>query len=84
MLVKITICDDVTEEIGGLTKVLLAYNPLFEIISFSSGKTLMDELKDDNLTLDIYMPGLNGIQTAQQIRSIHKDLKFTLRNLGVF
>ncbi len=84
MLVKIAICDDVTEDIGGLTKALLAYNPLFEIISFSSRKTLMDELKDDNLTLDIYMPGLNGIQTAQQIRSIHEDLKFTLRNLGVF
>lgn len=80
MPVKIAICDDAAEDIARLSKALSTYNPLFEIVSFSSGKTLMDELIDGDFTvdllfLDIYMPELDGIQTAQKIRSIRKDLK---------
>lgn len=77
---KIAICDDAAEDIAQLSDALFAYDPLFEIISFTSGKGLMDELLDGSFTadflfLDIYMPGLDGIQTAQKIRTIYKDLK---------
>ena len=80
MSVKIAICDDAAEDIALLSNALSSYDPLFEITSYPSGKTLMDELLDgcftaDILFLDIYMPGLDGIQTAQKIRSLLKDLK---------
>jgi DNA-binding LytR/AlgR family response regulator len=80
MPVKIAICDDSEEDIAQLTGALFAYDPLFEITSFTNGKALVDELLEnsicaDLLFLDIYMPEINGIETAQKIRAIHKDIK---------
>lgn len=80
MSVRITICDDTVEDIALLSGSLSAYNPLFEITSFTSGKTLVDELMDDRfsadiLFLDIYMPDMDGILTAQKIRSKKNDIK---------
>jgi len=80
MSIKIAICDDSAEDIQKLTKALYSYDPQFEIISYPSGKVLMDDLLEDQfyadiLFLDIYMPHLDGIQTAQQIRSLRKDMK---------
>ena len=80
MPVKIAICDDAAEDIAQLSAALSAYDPLFEITSFTSGKMLMDESLEagftaDLLFLDIYMPGIDGIQTAQEIRAMQKDLK---------
>ena len=80
MSVKITICDDTAEDITILSGSLSAYNPLFEITSFTSGKTLVDELMDDRfsadiLFLDVYMPDMDGILTAQKIRSKKNDIK---------
>lgn len=80
MPVKITICDDSAEDIALLSDALSAYDPLFEITCFSSGKTLVDELMDDSfstdiLFLDIYMPDMDGILTAQKIRTKKNDLK---------
>ena len=42
MSVQIAICDDAAEDIAQLSNALLAYDPLFEIISYPSGKALMD------------------------------------------
>lgn len=80
MPVKIAICDDTAEDTAQLSNALFSYDPLFEITSFTNGKMLMDEFLDggftaDLLFLDIYMPGLDGIQTALEIRAIRKDLK---------
>lgn len=80
MSVKITICDDKVEDIALLASVLSEYDPLFEITSFTSGKMLLDEFLynsfiADILFLDIYMPGIDGIKTAQEIRNKNRELK---------
>jgi DNA-binding LytR/AlgR family response regulator len=80
MPVKIAICDDAAEDIEQLSNALSAYDNSFEITSFTRGEMLMDELRDGSFTadllfLDIYMPGIDGIQTAQEIRGIQKELK---------
>lgn len=80
MPVRIIICDDATEEIALLSDALYTYDPSFKITTFTNGATMLSEIADSGLTadilfLDIYMPGVNGILAAQQIRTERKDLK---------
>lgn len=80
MPVKMIVCDDAAEDIALLTDALYTYDPFFEIITFTSGETMLSEITDagldaDILFLDIYMPGINGIHAAQQIQRERKDLK---------
>lgn len=80
MSVRIAICDDEKKEIELLSAALLAYDPSFEIVSYTRGETLVDDFQDctpsvDILFLDIYMPGLNGIETAQKIHNRYPELK---------
>lgn len=80
MPVKIVICDDAAEDAAQLANALSAYDPLFEITSYASGKRLMEECLDggfdaDILFLDIYMPEIDGIRTAQEIRARRRDVK---------
>lgn len=80
MPIKITICDDAPEDIASLSAALYAYDPSFEIVSFTNGRALVDEVLDfcfspDILFLDIYMPGMDGIQTAKELRAHCRDLK---------
>ncbi|HEX2927070.1 MAG TPA: LytTR family DNA-binding domain-containing protein [Ruminiclostridium sp.] len=78
--VKIAICDDTAEDIDLLTEALYTYDHSFEIITYTNGETLIDEFMDsglfaDILFLDIYMPGIDGVKTAQRIRAKSKDIK---------
>lgn len=80
MPVKIAICDDRLEDIELLSGALYTYDNSFEIITYTNGETLIEELLDskhpvDILFLDIYMPGIDGIQTAQRIRTERKDIR---------
>lgn len=80
MPIKIAICDDSAMDTAQLIAALYTYDPLFKIETFTNGEILIDELIDsdvsiDILFLDIYMPVLNGIQTAQKIREKKKDIK---------
>jgi DNA-binding LytR/AlgR family response regulator len=79
MSVQIAICDDSPEDIKKLSEVLYAYNDSFQITAYSNGEFLIaDCLENENLFdilfLDIYMPSLNGIETATKIRSVLKDV----------
>jgi CheY-like chemotaxis protein len=80
MQIKIAICDDTEEDIELLSGALYTYDHSFEIVTYTNGETLIDEFLDSNLFidilfLDIYMPGIDGVQTAQRIRSVRKDIK---------
>lgn len=80
MPIQICICDDSEEDIKILSSALKAYDSSFEIFSYKDGKFLLDDWEEqkmlfDILFLDIYMPGLNGIETALRIRPKMRDAK---------
>lgn len=80
MPIKIAVCDDNAEDIALLSSSLLAYDPSFEILTYQRGDTLVDDFLEGNpsvdlLFLDIYMPGLDGIATAQKIHNRFRGLK---------
>lgn len=80
MPIKIAICDDAVEDIQLLSDALFAYDSSFDITAYTNGETLIDEFMDadlsvDILFLDIYMPRIDGVATAQKIRTRYLDIK---------
>lgn len=80
MTVQIAICDDSEEDSRILSAALYAYNDAFKIFYYKDGQSLLDDCDEketifDIIFLDIYMSGLNGIETAKKIRSDLRDVK---------
>jgi len=80
MPVQIGICDDRAEDIRRLSEALYAYDDSFQILEYEDGESLLEDclhskMLFDIIFLDIYMPGLNGIETAGKIRTCMKDVK---------
>lgn len=80
MPIEIGICDDSSEDIKLLSEALYAYDPTFKIKNYKDGQSLLEDCCEhrilfDIIFLDIYMPGLNGIDTARKIRSYNKEVK---------
>ncbi|WP_372998644.1 LytR/AlgR family response regulator transcription factor [Lutispora sp.] len=87
MAIKIAICDDNKEDAELLEKALYNYDDTFEIIAYNNGEMLIDDFLDDNISadilfLDIYMPGIDGVKTAERIRSRNKDIKIIFTSLS--
>jgi DNA-binding LytR/AlgR family response regulator len=80
MSIKIAICDDSMEDIERLKGDLLTFDASFEITTYTNGEMLIDDFIDDKLIvdilfLDIYMPQIDGVTTAQKIRGDYPDIK---------
>lgn len=80
MPVLIGICDDNADDINILSEDLYEYDRSLQILKYRDGLSLIEDCLEsknlfDILFLDIYMPGLNGIETAKKVRSIMKDVK---------
>lgn len=79
MSVRIGVCDDNAMDVQLLTEALYKYNAALQITTYSSGNKLLEEWSEhktiiDILFIDIYMPGLSGIETAAKIRASMKDI----------
>ena len=70
---KIAICDDREDDRGALKVLLEAYGQDFEIREYGSGKSLcgdMDYTRECGIVfLDINMDGMDGLETARQIKA---------------
>jgi len=80
MPIQIGICDDSEEDIRILSEILYAYDPSFRILAYADGESMLEDCCDSNILfdiifLDIYMPGLSGIEIACKIRTCMKDTK---------
>lgn len=79
---KLAICDDTLEDRKVIEKHLTDYavktGMKFELSLFESGESLLTALKKSSykvIFLDIYMLGLNGIDTAKEIRKFDKEVQ---------
>ncbi len=77
-MLKIGICDDLAAEREQLKTLLFAKFPQLTILEYASGETLLEGLAQgetiDLLFLDICMGGINGIETAAEIRKKYKKM----------
>ena len=79
---SIAICDDLESERISLARMVQSYVRAKELSVqlqlFSSGESLLAALEGGQLIhllfLDIYMPGLSGVETARRIRSTGSEL----------
>jgi DNA-binding LytR/AlgR family response regulator len=79
MPIQIAICDDSPDDLRRLIEVLYQYDDSFQITKYTNGEFLISDCQEneilfDIIFLDIYMPGINGIETATEIRATMKDV----------
>jgi DNA-binding LytR/AlgR family response regulator len=79
---RIAVCDDNTEELEELTKLLEAYRKKtrasFTCKTYSDGVSLLEDARRkgfDFLILDVMMPWMSGMQVAHEVRAFDENLK---------
>lgn len=73
---NIAICDDERIFRDTLEQAIRAQLKICSIRQFVCGEDLLREAADfDVIFLDIEMPGLNGMQTAEMIRKLSKEIR---------
>ncbi|MFI3214905.1 MAG: LytTR family DNA-binding domain-containing protein [Eubacteriales bacterium] len=84
-MLKIAICDDDTKQIQEIIEKLQIYQSSkvgfkYEIESFTNGEMLLAKYQKeeyfDCVFLDIYMEGMNGIETAKELRALGYEGQF--------
>ena len=74
---RIAICDDIEEICNRIKCVLQKSTDNETIICFSNGYNLIDSMLTESydiVYLDIEMPGVNGIETAQKLQTINHSV----------
>lgn len=79
---RIAVCDDDDQELARLSKLIEDYQSCrgerFDCRYFRNGTDFLCEFeggKYDLVFLDVLMPGPNGIETAQELREIDKNVR---------
>ena len=81
--IKIAVCDDQEQYIDMLMKHVEHYgnevDTEFNITVYNSGRKLIDDIKTDSkmydiVLLDVEMPEINGLKTAEAIRQMSEDI----------
>lgn len=74
---RIALCDDSIKEQKQFTEVLHGWDPTRQPECFSSGAPLLEAARRipsfDIVFLDIYMPGENGVEIAQELKKISPE-----------
>lgn len=79
---RIAICDDDEQELAHLTKLIMEYQlsrgVSLDCCSFHNGTNFLHGMKGgeyDLVVLDVLMPGISGIQVAQDLRELDKKVR---------
>ncbi|MCD8326313.1 MAG: LytTR family DNA-binding domain-containing protein [Lachnospiraceae bacterium] len=72
--VRIAVCDDSVREQERVVQLLLAQDSVGQPECFTSGKNLLEAAAKappfDIVFLDVYMPGENGVETAESLQAL--------------
>lgn len=86
---KVAICDDRPEEMSHLENMLLEYQKengeFFEIHCFNNGISFLEALKNpfDICFLDIFMPGITGIDVAKDMRKVNQEIELVFTTSSI-
>lgn len=72
---KIAICDDEAQILRDMAEKVGRLQPESRVATFGDGRELMENLRSESydlLLLDIDMPGLSGLEIAEQLGGAHK------------
>ncbi len=69
-MIQISLCDDENQITGTLAANIKGIRPDIEVLSYDCGENLLESkyLYNDIVLLDIEMTGINGIETASELR----------------
>ena len=74
-MIKIAICDDEPIIVDDILSKISEFRPEYKADVYYSGESLLNsDIKYDLIFLDIEMSGINGMETALQIRKYNKDV----------
>lgn len=74
-MIHIAICEDSAEELAHIRSMLCQAKILCDFTEYTSAEPLLldveaNQKKFDLFLLDIYLPGMNGVETARRIRKL--------------